>query len=790
MAPKKKASKKSKVKNPQSKVKTSPKTRKRRKKAKKSKKTFKMAVFKGVAAIIALISFFFVGYIAHLATSSIFTLKDRMEGRRFIFPSKIYSLTSTFYPGMELSKGQFVKKLIRLGYKSVRRVSKKGSFSVDRSGVTVFTNNFSMPPERLTARKVKFIFAGNGVARIKNLSTNRGLSYIEFEPELLAVIYGVKRQSRKFIPYSQIPKYLIQGIVSTEDKRFYKHFGIDPKSIVRAFYVNLKAGRIVQGGSTITQQLAKNFFLTPERTMKRKLSEAVMAVIMDYYYSKEQILECYLNEVYWGQRGSIEIHGVGEAAKYYFNKEPMELSISECAVLGAIIKGPQIYSPYRNMGKAVKRRNSILNKMVMEKFITKDVASAAKREKINLAGYTILPKKAPYFIDFLKQQLVKNYSKSDLEQEGLRIFTTVDTDLQILAENALKNGIKKLEKKYASRKLNKLNGCILVMQPQTGYIMALVGGRDYLKSQFNRAVQARRQVGSLFKPIVYLSAVMSKKFTAASILNDTPLSMKVEDKIWTPANFSKTFSGEVLLRKALEKSMNVPTVRLGNAVGFDMVFDVARKLGIKTPLPRMPSLFLGAVELTPLEILSAYSTIANYGVRTNPVTIKKVIGRDGSVLERKFVRVSKGVPEDASFIIISLLKGVMQNGTGRSVRRLGLNKEAAGKTGTTSNYRDAWFVGFTPNLACLVWVGRDDSKSVKLTGGQAALPIWTDFIKNATKSRNASFIVPDGVVTTEIDDETGLLASENCPLRREEYFLEGTIPQEYCVKHNAVGIQR
>jgi len=650
MAAKKKASKKSKVKTPQSKAKTS-KASKRKKKAKKGNFFLGRAFLKLFAAAIALVTFVIVGYVAHLASSSMLTLKDRMEGRRFTFPSEIYSLSSTFYPGMQLSSKKLIRKLKRLGYKRVRHVRKKGEFSVVRSGISVFTNNFSMPPERLTARKVKFIFAGSRVARIKNSSTNKGLSYIELEPELLAVIYGIKRQSRKFIPYSQMPKYLIQGIVSTEDRRFYKHFGIDPKSIIRAFYVNLKAGRIVQGGSTITQQLAKNFFLTPERTIKRKLSEAVMAVIMDYSYSKEQILECYLNEVYWGQMGSIEIHGVGEAAKYYFNKEPKELSLSECAVLGAIIKGPQIYSPYKNMGKALKRRNSILNKMLKEKFIDKETAALAKREKIKLAGYTILPKKAPYFIDFLKQQLIKNYSKKDLEQEGLRIFTTVDTDLQILAENALNNGILKLERRYAARKVRKLNGCILVMQPQTGYIMALVGGRNYLKSQFNRAVQARRQVGSVLKPIVYLSAVMSKKFTAASVLDDTPLSMRVEDKVWTPENFSKTFSGNVLLRKALEKSMNVPTVRLGNAVGFDMVFDTARKLGIKTQLPRLPSLFLGAVELTPLEILSAYSTIANYGVRANPVTIKKVIGRKGHVLE------------DAAFIIISLLEGVMREGT-------------------------------------------------------------------------------------------------------------------------------
>jgi len=726
---------------------------------------------------------FSIGYFAHLSTSSLKILKNRMEGKRFSFPSKIYSLASTIYPGMILSKKDVIDKCIRLGYKETKSVLRKGEFSVKNSSILIFTHDFRSPTETLKAKKVKLIYSGDTLAQIKDISTNKGLSYLELEPELLDVIYGIKRESRKFVPYSKIPQYLIDAIISTEDKRFYKHFGIDPRSILRALYVNIKAGKIVQGGSTVTQQLAKNFFLTSQRTIKRKVAEAVMALLMEYHYSKRQILECYFNEVYWGQKGSIEIHGIGEAAKYYFNKEPTELSLAECAVLSAIIKGPQIYSPYRNMKKALRRRNQILHKMRREGFIDEKTQLLAQKENITLAGYTILPKKAPYFIDFLKQQLVKNYSKEDLEMGGLRIFTTMNYDMQILAEKVLKRGLLKLESKYSVGK-NKINGCILVMQPQTGYVMALVGGREYFKSQFNRAVQARRQVGSIFKPIVYLSAILSKNFTAASVLSNTPLSLRVKGKIWKPKNFSKRFSSNVLLRKALEKSLNVPTVRLGNAVGFDAIFQTARNLGIKTKLPRLPSIFLGAVELSPLEILSAYSTIANYGVRTDTVTIKKVTARNNTTLEKRVLKVNEGVSEDAAFITISLLEGIINEGTGRDVRKLGFKKEAAGKTGTTSNYRDAWFVGFTPDLLCLVWVGRDDNKSIELTGAKAALPIWTNFMLNATKKKGDNFFISsDGVVIREIDEKTGLLASKGCPVTREEYFIEDNVPEEYCRLH-------
>ncbi len=763
-------------------AKNKPKITKKAKKGKKAKKSFSLLAFFGT--VLAMLLFFVGGYMGNLTLTSRKTLKLRMEGKRFSFPSKIYSLTRTIYPGMFLSRKQLVKKLKCLGYRKVKRVVKKGEFSVHRNSVSVYTRGFKVPPNTLKARKIKVVFNGNKLVQIKELTRNKGLAYLEFEPELLAVLYGVKRESRKFVPIQKIPKHLIDALITTEDRRFYTHFGIDPRSVLRAMLANIKAGKVVQGGSTLTQQLAKNFFLTPKRTLKRKVGEAVMAVLMEYYYSKEQILECYLNEVYWGQKGSIEIHGVGEASTYYFDKNPEDMTLAECATLAAIIKGPQIYSPYRNKNKAIKRRNIVLGKMKKAGIITEQELKEAKAEKISLSGYTILSRKAPYFIDFLKQQLIRNYSEEDLEKEGLHIFTTLDPNMQEIAENTLKNSLKHLEKKYTNKGLNKANGCIVVLQPQTGYILALVGGKNYIKSQFNRATQAKRQVGSILKPMVYLSAIQSRKYTTMSLIENTPLSLTVKGKLWQPRNFTKTFSKSVTLREALEHSINIPTVRLGMALGFDKVLNTAKRLGIKTKLPRLPSLFLGAVELTPLEVLSAYGTIANYGVRAEPITIKKVTDKHNKIIKRKAVRINEGVDEGAAFITVSMLKGVVEHGTGRRARAMGFTKEAAGKTGTTSKYRDAWFVGFTSNLACLTWVGRDDYRSIHLTGSQAALPIWAEFMKQATKNKpQTPFIPSEEVVELEVDRLTGFIANENCPDRVMEYFITGTEPTQKCTEH-------
>jgi penicillin-binding protein 1B len=726
------------------------------------------------------------------------TVDEKFTGKKWRLPSKIYSDSYLLYVGISLRAEDLKEKLRRLGYYEVATApDSKGEYQHQpaKGLFEIYLHDFVYPTEFFKGHPVRISIQGSVVQRIENVVDGAEIFSLELEPELVTGLYDQTWQERRVVSLKEVPPLLINAILSIEDERFYHHYGVDPVSILRATWINLRNAGVVQGGSTLTQQLMKNFFLTDERTLSRKAKEAVMALVAERKYSKNEILENYLNEIYMGQRGSQGIFGVSEAAKFYFSKSLAELTVGEIAILAGLIRAPNRLSPYRSAEAATARRNVVLAKLLDDKIITPKQYNAGIKEPVLRRELVKVTNDAPYYADFLRRELAENYSNAVLTTEGLRIFTGLDLHLQKLAERTLADGLKKLEETYATlrrkREDDRLEGAIIVMRPQTGEIKAMVGGRNYQSSQFNRGFQAKRQPGSVFKPFVYLAALTSNsengtKFNPVTMLDDSPFTWNYENQEWKPANYNDEYFGLVTFRRALEKSLNAATVRVAREVGIRRVRDMAQRLGIESSLPLLPSLALGGVEVTPLEVAVAFSTLANNGVRTRPLAVKQVTDPGGRVLEKRDVRVEKVLSPQVAFMINHLLKGVLDRGTAESARRLGFTRPAAGKTGTTNDNKDAWFVGYTPDLLTVVWVGFDNQSKLGLTGSQAALPIWTEFMKQATAGMPVSdFIPPPGIKLVDIDPLSGQLATPNCSMVIREAFIEGDEPRTVCPLHPA-----
>lgn len=721
------------------------------------------------------------------------TVQSKFNGRLWNLPSKIYSDSFLLYPGLSLSAVSLTQKLMKIGYRPTNATDPRpGDFSYRARGGVV---------------EIRSIGGRNGSAPgsaaihfqsdvIQKITGNDGkeIGLLELEPELISGLYTGTWEERKIVSLNQIPPLLVQAIISTEDERFFRHRGIDPQSLFRALVSNVLHRRIVQGGSTLTQQLMKNFFLGAERTLKRKLNEAVMALIAEHLYSKDEILTNYLNEIYFGQKGAQGIFGVWEASMFYFSKEPHDLTLAEIATLAGLIKAPNYYSPYRDADLATRRRNMVAAKMLNDGVISQEQYAGALRETLSQRELHRQYNDAPYFIDFVRVELNKKYPPEVLTGEGLSIYTTLDKRLQKMAEEALAKGLMRLEETYPAlrkkKELERLEGALLAIQPQTGEIKAMVGGIDYQKSQFNRAVQARRQAGSIFKPFVYLAALSlpSHPFRPNSLLDDTPFVWNYDHRTWKPENYGGEYHGRVTLRKALEKSLNGATARLAKEVGIPSIVTMARQMGITSPLPDVPSLALGSAEVTPLEVATAFCILANNGMRPEPFFIKSVIDAHGKTVEMKSVRLERVLSPETAYVMNHLLKGVLDRGTAASARILGFDRAAAGKTGTTNDYVDAWFVGYTPDLLALVWVGFDQREALGLSGAQAALPIWVNFMKQATADTPPSdFPVPSGIKFVLIDSNTGALATPYCPTVIREAFHIGDEPTKPCGEHPGPG---
>ena len=711
----------------------------------------------------------------------------RFSARRWSIPSKVYSDSMLLYPGMRVNLPFFHEKLRNLGYRRVfSEPQRKGDLYEANSVLELYLHDLDTPSKKREGFFVRISFNENQIKSIIRPDTGTMVPILELEPEKIMLFFGHEREQRQLVSIDQVSRYLKFAVLAAEDSRFYRHYGIDPRGILRALYTNIRHGTIRQGGSTLTQQLAKNYFLTPERTLRRKVKEFFMALTMEIMYDKDVILEIYLNEIYFGQKGSVAVHGVGEAASFYFGKPVLGLSLAEAATIAGLIKGPNYYSPYANVLRCKSRRDVVLQIMRKNGWITADELEIALATSIKPAGYTKYGKQAPYFIDYLARQLPILYSQKDLTSLGLSVYTTLDTQVQMAAEKALAKGLAHLVKANPALSRTepekKLQGAVIVMQPKTGYILAMAGGRDYSVSQFNRITQARRQPGSAFKPFVYLTGLSD--FTPATILSNEPKTYDVDGKIWEPQNLGPVTEHGLRLRRALAKSDNLATVDLAMKVGLYRIVSMAKRFRFTTPLKPQPSLALGAYEVIPLELARAYCTFAADGVEPHPVSMKAVVDEEDKVLERRHMQIERLISPERAYLMTSLLRSVVTEGTGRSLKWRGIDFPVAGKTGTTNDYRDAWFVGYTPDLLALVWVGFDNGDSIAAEGSVAALPIWVELMKTVPHCISGTwFRKPPGLVTRTICAESGRLAVAGCPEPLEEVFLEKRVPTEYCTIH-------
>jgi penicillin-binding protein 1B len=690
------------------------------------------------------------------------TVTEKFEGRKWFFPSKIYSDSHLLYVGVNLRLEELAEKLRRLGYFEVQGgPRRKGEYRISKGQgqIEIYLHDFEFPTERRAGIPVRLTLQRSTLARIENLATREELFDLELEPELVTGLYERIWQERKVVKLAEVPPLLVKAVLAVEDERFFSHHGVDPIGIMRAMWVNLRSMSFQQGGSTLTQQLMKNFFLTDERTLSRKIPEAIMALIAERKYSKATILENYLNEIYLGQRGSQGIFGVWEAAHFYFARPLSDLTVGESALLAGLIRAPNRLSPYRSAEAAIKRRDVVLAKLLDNGAITSRQYETALAEKLPQRALVKVTNDAPFYVDYLRRELDENYSHAVLTKEGLRIFSSLDLQLQRKAERALVEGLKNLEARHPALRrkgdADSLEAAIVVIRPQTGEIKAMVGGRNYQKSQFNRVFQAKRQPGSIFKPFVYLAALMyggqsGVRYTPDTVINDSQFTWIYDGREWKPDNYNNEYFGAVTLRRALESSLNSATSRVAQDVGIRRVREIAHRLGIQSPLPAVPSLSLGSAEVTPLEVAVAFSTLANGGVRTRPLAVKLVMDQNSQPLEKRDVRVEQVIKPQLAHMMNHLLKGVLDHGTGTTARRLGFNRPAAGKTGTTNDYKDAWFVGYTPDLLAVVWVGFDGQSKLNLSGAEAALPIWTEFMKSATAGMPVTdFIAPEPMYEAE-----------------------------------------
>ncbi len=703
-------------------------------------------------------------------------------------PLLIYGAPFLLKPDQNIDEVRLLERLHRLGYRPASsEVLAPGEYRITEQTLDIYLHD--QPDVHARALPIRLTLDGRRVVEILSLVDGRPISPVSLEPQLISGVRGESRQVREWLPFASIPKPMIDAVLAVEDHRFYSHPGIDLVAVGRAVWANLVQGEVVQGGSTITQQLAKNLFYTPQRTIVRKIKESIAALVLEAKYRKEEILESYLNEIYLGQAGSVAIYGVAEAAHRYFGKSLHDLSIEETALIAGMIKGPNTYSPVRDPQLAKQRRDVVLRRLRDAGQITEEQWRAAVNAPVRVSPLQAGLADAPYFVDYVLRQSEEAVDAS--LPDGTKIYTTLDPILQHIASEVLQNGLARLEETYPKlrRADQPLQGALVALDPKTGGILAMVGGRDYRSSQFNRAVQAKRQPGSLFKPLVYLAAFEATKdagssaVTPASLILDAPMTFESPAGPWSPQNYDRRFRGMVTIRAALEQSLNVPAVRVAQTVGVKRIVRLAHELGIKSPLDDNLSLALGSSAVSLLEITAAFGVLAHNGLAVAPSAIRSVAALSGDLLWHALPERRQVVSPQAAYVVTSLLKGVIDHGTAAHARALGLKSVAAGKTGTTDGYRDAWFVGYTPEIVIGVWIGFDDEQPLGLSGAQAALPIWTEFARRVIPSNSPDFIAPSGVVSLEIDPQTGQLATSKCPERRPEVFIEGTEPTVYCEVH-------
>ncbi|MCI0622010.1 MAG: PBP1A family penicillin-binding protein [Acidobacteria bacterium] len=732
----------------------------------------------------------------------------KLSGEIFQNTARVYSAPLTVFRARAIRRGVITDHLKKARY------SEKGKGSSSRVGeYSDLKRSLEIIPQEdsfygASGGRVRIDFDEKSVVRIISLPDQNPLDSYEIEPLLITNLFDKNREKRRLIKYDDVPKVLRDAVISIEDRRFFEHAGFDPVGIVRAAFVDMLRWERAQGASTITQQVVRNFWLSPERRIIRKLKEIYMSIILETRLSKQQIFTLYANDAYLGQRGSFSINGFGEAATAYFNKDIKSLTIPDAALIAGIIQSPNRYNPVRHAERALQRRNLVLQAMLETGCISKTQYNLAVSTPLNLAPVSMDASDAPYFVDLVKDRMLDKYSEKELLSQQYRIFTTLDLELQRIAYHAVREGAENVDTILAKRRQRKVKrkkgeappplviipkdrvqACLIALDPHSGEIRALVGGRDYGASQLNRVTTAKRQPGSIFKSFVFATSLnsgllegASPVMTAATIVDDSPTVFEFDDKTYEPNNYGEKFYGPVTLRRTLTKSLNVATVKFAEMTGLEKIVALAKQAGMNEKLMATPALALGAYEVTPLEIAGAYTIFANAGVKAEPSFVRSVKDSKGRSFEIAEPKLKPVLDPRIAYLMTNLMEGVINHGTGARARGMGFTPPAAGKTGTS---HDGWFAGYTSGLLCIVWVGFDDNRELNLDGATSALPIWTEFMKKATTAQpwlaNAPFLPPaEGITAVMIDANTGLLASSDCQDVIQENYLSGTEPQQSC----------
>jgi penicillin-binding protein 1B len=714
-------------------------------------------------------------------------------------PSRLYARSERIEPDAPWTAKRMTSHLDLVGYRAAdaSRDLLPGEYRFDEGStrtLLVRQRRFPGPDGMVGGGTLRVTFSSQSIRRIDGLTggADGQPQWVEagwalLEPALITSYYSDNNRERRPVVLDQVPQHLVDAIVAAEDQKFYDHQGISITGIARAFVVNLRGGQVQQGGSTLTQQLVKNLYLTQDRTFVRKLREAVLATMLEIRYSKNQILQAYLNEIFLGRIGRVNLMGVGAAAHGYFGKPIDQITLGEAATIAGVIPAPNRLTPVRHPEAALEARNKVLGLMLDQKLISEEAHRRAVGLPLVTAPKGLEVDRARYAVDAIAAEVEERFGIQSLAGRGLQILSTLSLEEQIAAEEAVSWGVEALEGGWQKNHKGEhvLQASLLSVVPATGEVLAYVGGRDYGQSQFDRVRLAHRQAGSAFKPLVYAAAFAQRVATPIDQLDDSPLEVVQAGRVWKPKNYDGDFRGLVTVRESLERSLNVPTAELALEVGLPKVVSWARELGIESPLQPVPSIALGAFEVTPTELLTAYATLANGGRRPQIHLITGILDANGKVLD------GRGIPQprqvigaDVAYVTTSLLEGVFERGTARGARAAGLEDPMAGKTGTTNGGRDSWFVGYAPQKATAVWVGYDEGDTTSLTGARGALPVWTRYTARTRPPGGYSrFLPPAGVVTMRVDPSTGQRATGRCPYTITEVFLEDDAPEYACEMH-------
>ena len=699
---------------------------------------------------------------------------DRFTGRLWSLPARVYARPLELYVGKKITVEELLFELDSLDYQRIEQPpSRPGRFHRWGQHFEIKTRAFRFWDGFEESRDIRIDINGDTVSAMYGLYNRKAIPLVRLDPVYITGIFPAHGEDRILVKLDETPDIFLEMLVTVEDRRFYEHVGVDLKSIGRALLANIKAGRTVQGGSTITQQLVKNMFLTPDRNLWRKMNEAIMALLLELHYDKQQILETYLNEVYLGQDSERAIHGFGLASDFYFGKALAELDIDQMAVLIGMVKGASYYNPVRNPLRATERRNTVIDVIQSHGLISESQAGIQKRRELVVTSRN---KRAlyPAFINLVQRQLNRDYDAEDLKSEGLQIFTTLDPFIQKATEKAVRSVLPALD-----RESDELQAAAVVASSDSGEILAIVGDRNPAFAGFNRALDAQRHIGSLMKPVIYLTAVKQKEqYTLGTLLSDTRLRVEGEDKkIWEPENYDREFHGEVIMYDALLKSYNIPAARLGLELGLSGISDTLRQLGSDRVLPPYPSITLGAVDMSPFEIASIYQTFAANGFHSPLRSVRAVLDANGEPLKRYELDVKRETDPAAIALINFVLNRVTHAGTAKGLSQ-SLGIEVAGKTGTSDELHDSWFAGFSRNKVAVVWVGYDDHRTTGLTGSSGAMRVWKR-IFSGISAESVNLLMPDEIDKIWIDRPTGLRSDKRCENAVELPFIRGTEPEQY-----------